>query len=71
LKICLKELRETRRWARLVERKHWVKNDSTLMFVLNESDELIRIFMSSIRTARQNVLKQKRNGAGQTHKLPG
>jgi four helix bundle protein len=71
LKICLKELRETRRWARLVERKHWVKNDSTLIFVLNESDELIRIFVSSIRTARQNVLKQKHGGPVQTHKLPG
>ena len=26
LRICLKELRETRRWARLVKRKAWVKN---------------------------------------------
>ena len=25
LKICLKELRETRRWARLIKRKAWVK----------------------------------------------
>jgi four helix bundle protein len=51
LKVCLKELRETRRWA---------QNDSTLLFVLNESDELIRIFMSSIKTTRQNALVQKR-----------
>ena len=60
LKVCLKELRETRRWARLIERKRWTTNDSTLLFVLNESDELIRIFMSSIRTARQNALMQPR-----------
>jgi four helix bundle protein len=59
LKICLKELRETRRWARLIQRKSWAKNEATLLFVLNESDELIRIFMSSIRTARQNDLAQK------------
>ena len=60
LKICLKELRETRRWARLIERKRWAKNDPTLNFVLSESDELIRIFMSSIRTAQQNARKQQR-----------
>lgn len=56
LKICLKELRETRRWARLVKRKGWAKDDSTLLFVLSESDELIRIFFSSVQTARRNVL---------------
>jgi four helix bundle protein len=60
LKVCLKELRETRRWARLIQHKHWTQNDSTLLFVLSESDELIRIFMSSIKTARQNALAQKR-----------
>jgi len=60
LKICLKELRETRRWARLVHRKGWSKNDPTLLFVLSESDELIRIFVSSIKTAQQNLLAQKR-----------
>ena len=61
LKICLKELRETRRWARLIEHKHWAQNDTTLNFVLSESDELIRIFMSSIRTAQQNARKQQRS----------
>jgi four helix bundle protein len=60
LKICLKELRETRRWARLIQRKHWTQEDSTLLFVLSESDELIRIFMASIKTALQNALDQKR-----------
>jgi four helix bundle protein len=59
LKICLKELRETRRWARLIQRKVWAKDETTLLFVLSESDELIRIFMSSIKTARQNALVQK------------
>ena len=59
LKICLKELRETRRWARLIQRKVWAKDETTLIFVLSESDELIRIFMSSIKTARQNALVQQ------------
>jgi four helix bundle protein len=60
LKICLKELRETRRWARLVRRKAWAKDDPTLVFVLGEADELIRIFYSSIQTARRNELAKKR-----------
>lgn len=57
LKVCLKELRETRRWSRLIECKRWVDDDPTLIYVLSESDELIRIFMSSIRTAQRNALK--------------
>ena len=55
LKICLKELRETRRWTRLVKRKAWIKNDTTLLFVLGECEELIRIFHSSIQTAKRNA----------------
>jgi four helix bundle protein len=57
IKLCLKESRETRRWARLIGRKSWAHDDSTLIFVQGESEELIRIFMSSIRTARANALK--------------
>ena len=55
LKICLKELRETRRWARLVKRKAWMKNETVLLFVLGESEELIRIFHSNIQTAKRNA----------------
>lgn len=60
LKICLKELRETRRWARLIERKAWSQNDPTLLFILSESDELIRIFFASIQTAKKNSLADQR-----------
>ena len=59
LKICLKELRETRRWARLIQRKRWAPDDSTLLFVLSESEELIRIFHRSIQTAQANLLREK------------
>ncbi|HXF09190.1 MAG TPA: four helix bundle protein [Desulfuromonadaceae bacterium] len=61
LKVCLKELRETRRWARLIHRKGWAKSESSLEMILTESDELIRIFMSSIKTAKENALKTRRN----------
>jgi len=60
LKICLKELRETRRWARLIKRKAWVKNETALLFVLGECEELIRIFHSSIQTARRNAQTEVR-----------
>ena len=60
LKVCLKELRETRRWARLIKRKAWAKDDSNLVFVLSESDELTRIFFSSIQTAKRNLMAERR-----------
>jgi four helix bundle protein len=54
MKICLKELRETRRWARLIGRKCWLESDPQLVELLTESDELIRIFKKSIQTAESN-----------------
>jgi four helix bundle protein len=70
LKVCLKELRETRRWARLIKRKAWAKDDPTLLFVLSESDELIRIFYSSVQTAKRNALAEKRAGSGPNTSSP-
>jgi four helix bundle protein len=66
LKICLKELRETRRWARLIKKKSWAKDGSALQFILGESDELIRIFFSSIQTAKRNALAEKRKQSDST-----
>jgi four helix bundle protein len=61
MKICLKELRETRRWLRLIERKHWLQGDPQFAFILCESEELIRIFKASVQTAERNKLARKRN----------
>src|SRR5947209_3673946 len=55
LKICLKELRETRRWLRLVARLKKIQSPPTLAECLNEAEELIRIFVASIRTAARNT----------------
>jgi four helix bundle protein len=66
LKICLKELRETRRWARLIDRKRWAKSNPTLLFVLRESEELIRIFFSSVQTAKKNIMADKSNRPSST-----
>jgi four helix bundle protein len=54
LKICLKELKETRRWLKLV-RKAEMLSASKMTRILNESEELVRIFFSSIRTAEKNA----------------
>ena len=53
LKICLKELKETRRWLRLVAKSAMVP-DAKVTAILTETEELIKIFFSSIRTAERN-----------------
>ena len=60
MKICLKELRETLRWSRLIDRKQWLGSDNQLAFVLRESDELVRIFKASIQTAEGNRANTRR-----------
>jgi len=54
LRICFKELRETRRWLRLIARVPLVAKPELLNDLLVEADELIRIFAASIRTAENN-----------------
>lgn len=54
MSICLKELRETRRWLRLVLRAGLVSPPDKAAQGLDETEDLIRIFAASVRTARQN-----------------
>jgi four helix bundle protein len=54
LRICLKELRETKRWLRLVGHVKLVPV-SDLAECLTETEELIRIFVASARTAEKNA----------------
>jgi four helix bundle protein len=53
LKVCLKELRETRRWLRLVSRLKTMNRNPRLILCLTEAEELIRIFVASVRTSEQ------------------
>jgi four helix bundle protein len=71
IKVCLKELRETLRWARLIKRKAWAKEDATLAFVLAEAEELVRIFYSSVQTAKRNALTERRQPPPRTEHPPG
>jgi four helix bundle protein len=54
LRICLKELKETRRWLRLLQQAE-LASKTKLAAILGETEELIRIFSASIRTAEKNT----------------
>jgi four helix bundle protein len=57
MKISLKELRETRIWLIMIMRANLIKPASRIEPLLNETDQLISIFVTSIKTAQQ---KQKK-----------
>lgn len=53
LRVCYKELRESRRWMRLVQRANLVAKPPRLDPLIAEAEELVRIFAASIRTAEK------------------
>ena len=57
MKICLKELRETVVWLIMIIRADLIKPPSKLEPLIEENDELISIFVSSIKTAKQKKRK--------------
>jgi four helix bundle protein len=56
LKVCLKELRETRRWLRLFARLNKLRPDERLGACLTEADQPIRIFVASVRTTERRAI---------------
>jgi four helix bundle protein len=54
LMVCLKELKETRRWLRLIQ-KSTMLSEKCLAPILVETEKLIRIFVTSIGPAEQNA----------------
>ena len=52
--VSLKELVETRMWLRIVANKKYV-NPEKLLSLMGELEELVKIFHSSIQTARRNI----------------
>jgi len=53
MSVCLKELRESHRWIRLIDRVPLIHEKDEVARILQETDELVRIFAASIRTARE------------------
>ena len=56
MKICLKELRETLIWLRIIERKT-LCSPERLSDIIKECDELIAIFVASVKTAEEKPTK--------------
>src|SRR5438132_10237300 len=51
LRVSLKEFRESKRWLLLIQRVPMIKVPAKLEPLIRETDELIRIFVTSIRTS--------------------
>jgi four helix bundle protein len=58
MRICLKELRESRRWLKLIHRSPHLSRPGAEALI-SETEELIRIFFTSIRTARTKGIPSK------------
>ena len=54
LKVSLKELRESKRWLLLIRHLEMIKDIELVQVLLTETEELIKIFVSSIKTAEKN-----------------
>jgi hypothetical protein len=57
MRVCLKELRESRRWLPLIKRSSRLKlaNGLDPQPLIDETEELIKIFFSSVRTATREA----------------
>ncbi len=53
LRISLKELRETQRWLNFVMKVPLIENTKSLNNILEETEQLIKIFVTSIKTAEK------------------
>ena len=60
MKICLKELRETKISLTIIKRKPLLTSSEIMEMALKESDELIAIFVKSIKTALINNLSKNK-----------
>ncbi|OQW96902.1 MAG: four helix bundle protein [Desulfobacteraceae bacterium A6] len=57
MKICLKELRETKVWLKMTMKANLIKPESKVEPLLNENDQLISIFVTSIKTSKSKNQK--------------
>jgi four helix bundle protein len=57
MKVSLKELRETRIWLLMIVKANLMDPASKLAPLINENNELISIFVTSVKTAKQRDKK--------------
>jgi four helix bundle protein len=53
MRVCLKELRETRVWLLMTAKASLVKSVAKLDPLIDENNQLISIFVTSVKTARE------------------
>lgn len=58
MKVCLKELRETKVALLIIYRKPLIENLDIINAAIKENDELIAIFVKSIETTLKNTIKK-------------
>ena len=58
MRLGLKELRETRIWLLIIVKAELIEPTSKLDSLLDENNQLISIFVTSVGTAKQNKFKQ-------------
>ncbi|MCR4292176.1 MAG: four helix bundle protein [Candidatus Kuenenia sp.] len=58
MKISLKELRETRIWLLMIVKADIIKPKTKLEPLIKENNELISIFVTSVKTAKQKENKK-------------
>ena len=57
-KVCLKELRESHNNIRIIQQQNWF-SEGRLESIIKENDELISIFVASVKTAETKRNKKK------------
>ena len=60
-KIILKELRETLVNLKIIYKAKLYKTEEKKIFAMKENNELISIFVASVKTAQKNMIKSKIN----------
>ena len=70
LKVCLKEFRESKRWLLLIQRARLLTDEVQLSATLQETEELTRIFVASLRTVERKKQERqaRRNGLNAEHR---
>lgn len=59
IKIVLKELRETKVWLKIIQIKSFIKSAREIESLINECNELISIFVTSVKTAEKNKRRNR------------
>jgi four helix bundle protein len=61
MKLSLKELRETKVWLQMIARADLIKPALKVEPLINETNQLISIFVTSIKTAKKTIKKRLSN----------